>query len=216
MRMSPPNPQLFLLCALAAVLMLTPVVSMLGLSGRLALQVAYFAVAVLGARACGASRRFILMIRGAAGCAFVLAVLVQVGAAPWLTLLPPAIFLVIFAAVATRLLAFVLGGSKVDASELYGAVSVYVMIGITWGVLYLLLELISPGSFSGLGQVGESSDFVYFSLVTLSTLGYGDIVPASRLARSLAALEAMSGQMYLAILMARLVGLWASPRLRDR
>jgi hypothetical protein len=89
------------------------------------------------------------------------------------------------------------------------------MIGLVWALGYSALEMIQPGSFSGIQRSGASNaphfadidQFLYYSLVTLSTLGYGDIAPLSRPARSLSATEAMAGQVYLAVLVARLIGL---------
>lgn len=91
----------------------------------------------------------------------------------------------------------------------------YVIIGIVWTQFYCALELIRPGSFA---VMGSSADLLndaaerqaileYFSFATLSTLGYGDVIPVSHPARSLACLEAICGQLYLAVLVAGLVGM---------
>ena len=71
------------------------------------------------------------------------------------------------------------------------------------------MEGFQPGSFSGLGQQGHALSwrFLYFSFVTLTTLGYGDITPVHPLARSMATIEALTGQLYIAVLVARLIGL---------
>ena len=87
-----------------------------------------------------------------------------------------------------------------------------------WGNLYLLLELIRPGSFQipaawRIGAIWDpAAALVYFSFITLTTVGYGDIVPMWPGAGGLAAAEAIVGQLYLAITIARLVGLHASRR----
>ena len=100
----------------------------------------------------------------------------------------------------------------VSPETIYGAIVVYILIGIMWVFLYYLTELLHPGSFS-LAAVfdAESKKALYFfSFVTLTTLGYGDITPLSSAARSLAMVEAIVGQMYIAVLIARLVGIHIS------
>jgi len=88
------------------------------------------------------------------------------------------------------------------------ALIAYLFIGLLGANLYLLVELIYPGSFSIPHEtiLKDPSVFKYFSFVTLTTLGYGDISPISSQARSLSVLEALIGQIYLAVLIARLVG----------
>ena len=127
----------------------------------------------------------------------------------------PAIVLFVLFYVFTliRLLGYVMRGRKVTLDKIYGAVSVYLLIGIAWGSLYVLIDAIAPGSF----QISENvlpadgsglPDYFYFSFVTLTTLGYGDITPVSPFLRPLVVLEALSGVLYLAVLVARLVSLY--------
>ena len=104
----------------------------------------------------------------------------------------------------------------VDYDILAASLCVYALIVVLWAVLFSLLEIYSPGAFSNalsnespvmrFGS-GDASVALYFSLVTITTLGYGDLVPVTAGARSLAALEAFVGQAFVAILVARLVGL---------
>lgn len=87
------------------------------------------------------------------------------------------------------------------------------LIGLIWAVAYALVDAAVPAGFSGAGgAAGDLGDWVYFSLVTLATLGYGDITPVARMARSLATLEALIGQLYPAIIIARLVSLQLTPK----
>lgn len=84
----------------------------------------------------------------------------------------------------------------------------YLIIGLMWENLYEMVEHLSPGSFlfaDGSAVMREEGSFLYFSLVTLSTLGYGDITPTAALPRTLAALEAVMGTLYLAVFVASLV-----------
>jgi len=115
---------------------------------------------------------------------------------------------------------YVLRPEPVGMDKILGAISAYLLIGLAWALVYGALELSYPGSFrlaQGLAAETESAysvphwadldNFIYFSLVTLSTLGYGDIVAVTRVARSWSAVEAIVGQLYLTILLARLIGL---------
>ena len=108
---------------------------------------------------------------------------------------------------AAAALRFAMRGSKVDAEHLFAALSAYLLAGIYFGLLYWALEQLQPGMFT-------ASDFsrsgaIYFSFVTLATLGYGDIVPHSEIARGLAVVEAVGGQLFLAVLVARLLSLYS-------
>ncbi len=106
------------------------------------------------------------------------------------------------------LLTEVLSTGPVTPNRIQGAIAVYLLFGIGWAHAYHLAELVHPGSFNYTGgQMTGVSDWIYFSFVTLSTVGYGDITPVRPIARSLAMGEAMAGQLYLAVLIARLVAL---------
>jgi voltage-gated potassium channel len=105
-------------------------------------------------------------------------------------------------------LARVLRAERVTLNTVYGAICVYFLLVVFWAAVFILIEDVEPGSFSGIGGAGEEvSDFLYFSMVTQTTLGYGDITPVSGLPRSLAALEAFLGQVFLVATVARLVSL---------
>ena len=95
---------------------------------------------------------------------------------------------------------------RVNHDVIFAAISAYLLLGIAWGHLYELLEMTAPGSFKGLGADLIKDDLFYFSFVTLCTLGFGDVVPITRPARSLTILEAVIGQLYIAVLIARLMG----------
>ena len=95
----------------------------------------------------------------------------------------------------------------ITADLIYCAIATYFLIGVMWAGIYMVVEGISPGSFSG---ISEMSDLVYFSFVTLTTVGYGDISPQTILARRLAVFEAAMGGIYLAVIIAMLVGRYMS------
>jgi hypothetical protein len=120
---------------------------------------------------------------------------------------------IFFIFTACLLLGDVLRKGAVTADKIYGALCVYLLIGLTWGFMFLTLEGVQPGSFQfgqarSTGIEKDPATLVYFSFVTLSTVGYGDITPLSPPARSFAFMEAIIGQIYLAVLVARLVGLY--------
>ena len=95
----------------------------------------------------------------------------------------------------------------ITANLIYCAISIYLLIGIMWAGLYVVLEGISPGSFSG---ISETTDLLYFSFVTLTTVGFGDVAPLSILAKRLAIFEAAMGGIYMAIIIAMIVGRYMS------
>lgn len=104
---------------------------------------------------------------------------------------------------------------RVDLNSLIGAFCVYLLLGMIWALLYHLLHLYGLTAFSGnITAQGREvfPELVYFSFVTLASLGYGDIAPTSGLSRTLAYLEAVTGQFYLAVMVASLVGVYSSSR----
>jgi len=109
---------------------------------------------------------------------------------------------------------------SVDSDAVVGAVCGYVLAGGAFGNLYALVELLSPGSFSvGTAIAGQLSNwhtrrflFGYFSLVTLPSMGYGEVTPIAPVAVSLTWIEAVFGQFYLAVVVAQLVGMRMAPK----
>lgn len=103
----------------------------------------------------------------------------------------------------------VLFTGSVDRNKIVGAVCIYMLMGIAWGQAYLMVENIFPGSIPALSGVhwrDNTGNALYFSYVILTSLGFGDIVPAQPLARHLAYLQAITGQFYVAIVVASLIG----------
>lgn len=101
----------------------------------------------------------------------------------------------------------------VTVDTILGAVVTYLLAAVAFNMVFQIIELGSPGSFSGLpdgipqDRAALSDAMMYFSLVCITTMGYGDVVPVSELARPLAVVEGVFGQLYLAVMIARLVGL---------
>ncbi len=128
-------------------------------------------------------------------------------------------FIVAFVIFATlAVIREVLLADRVTVHTISGAMVVYLLIGLAWALLYIIAEGRQPGSFSftavAIQENGASVDLLanltYFSLITLTSAGYGDIIPLSDSARTLATLEAVLGQIFLAVLVAWLVGKYLS------
>jgi hypothetical protein len=118
---------------------------------------------------------------------------------------------------ASLLLRLVFREGPITADRIQGAIAVYLLLGLIWCLAYQLLERISPGSLRlppehRVPNVVIDHALAYYSYVTLTTLGYGDIVPIHPVARTLAMAEALVGQLYPAILIGRLVSLQIGQR----
>jgi hypothetical protein len=99
-------------------------------------------------------------------------------------------------------------GNDINLNRIVGAICVYLLLGVMWSIAYAVLEILQPGSFNGLTELASpvwNPDWIYFSFVTITTLGYGDILPMTQTARSLSFAEAIVGQFYIAVLVAGLV-----------
>jgi voltage-gated potassium channel len=139
-------------------------------------------------------------------------------------LVHPAVFLIcallLLAFVIANLLRFILRAPVVTVEVLCASVAAYLMLGLMWTVAYWLVDQLTPGgafSFNTSRGAQSMNGFTgfYFSFITLSTVGYGDITPVSQAARWLAAMEAMTGLLYVAVLIARLVSLYSSAKSDD-
>jgi hypothetical protein len=101
---------------------------------------------------------------------------------------------------------------QVTLNILRGSVCVYLLIGTLWSIVYGIIYTVNPQAFA-FAHPATGEELYYFSFVTLTTVGYGDIVPVAPVARSLTNVEAIMGQMYIAIIVARVVALyrWETP-----
>jgi voltage-gated potassium channel len=114
--------------------------------------------------------------------------------------------------VVLEFLRFIVRAPRVDFGVLCAAVATYLMLGLLWSLSYILVDRLVPNSF--VFTVGPSHSInnftaLYFSFITLSTVGYGDIIPVSGVARMLAMVEAVFGMFYVTLLVARLVSLYS-------
>ncbi|MFM1903168.1 MAG: hypothetical protein RLZZ440_1068 [Planctomycetota bacterium] len=140
---------------------------------------------------------------------------------PWLWPIARAVsFILPIVTVGLLILVDVLAAKRIVFDMICGALCVFVLFGMCWANVYTLIERLAPGSFTvdfaryqvdaGADPFAAAGVFTYYSFVTLTTVGYGDIVPASATARWLVWLEAVFGQFYMAVFVSRLIGLQAS------
>jgi Ion channel len=113
----------------------------------------------------------------------------------------------------------VFGPGRVTAHRVRGAILLYLSIAVVFAWLYRLIAVVAPAGFSGLkftaGQDGALSPYLYYSLTSLTTLGLGDITPVNAFARSLTVLEALLGQLFPAVVLARILTLYTDEKHRE-
>ncbi len=131
-------------------------------------------------------------------------------------LIPAQIFVMFFLILmAFFCLFFTLQDRTISITTIFGSLSVYLFIGFVFAYIYLFMETVSPMSFSGL-NVQEESQAVYFSFITLTTVGFGEIVPLKPIAQTLVWLESFTGQSYLAIIIGQLVGRYVADHMQAK
>jgi len=199
------------LAALVLMLVATPFVEGLK-QGHLYVAVLFTVVMCTGLIASGSHRRLAFAL-----VSFVLAAIwlnqLWPRTCPALTFILPEI--AFLAVVTASLLRFVLRAKRVDAEVLCTGISVYLILGLLWGLAYTLVAQVDPNAFS-FSTPSETAAMMtgftslYFSFITLATLGYGDITPAADIARMLAMLEAMTGTLFVGVMIARLVSLYSA------
>ena len=224
-RVTEVGPFAVLLATLVATLLLSPFLGREHLFGVSRFRV--FASAVLCAGIYALSRRRRLVF--ALGLAVALPALAAEAAqhlqpGPPLVVVSFALTLGFLAFLASALLHAILEQERVTLDTIFGGICVYLLLGVAWSLVYSVLEYLQPGSFlvdglplPGTGRPDEfrREELIYFSFVTLTTVGYGDVLARSNPARALAAAEAVTGSLYLAVFVARLVGLHLVHQNRD-
>jgi hypothetical protein len=120
--------------------------------------------------------------------------------------------LIVFAFAVISILKYIFSEQVVTRQTISAAVVVYLLLALMWTFIYRLLENLYPGSFAIAHSklLDAENIYLYFSLVTITTLGYGDITPTGRQVLSMAVLEAITGQIYLVVVVAWLVGMYVS------
>jgi hypothetical protein len=140
---------------------------------------------------------------------------------PWNVYVSSAFYIIFLCYISFFIIRFIFATKQISLDMIFAAICLYMYIGLIWTFVYLIMEVSHPGSFSFSTELPDDpeswihslrSNLSYFSYVTLSTLGYGDVTPFTRLARAWAILETLIGQFYLALVIARLVGLFIAER----
>ena len=137
---------------------------------------------------------------------------------PWLFLAASISGAAFFLFLALAIFIFVINQDYISRDMMSGAAVVYLLLAIMWTFAYRAIELIQPGSFyiSEQDIIEHGFPFLYFSIVTITTLGYGDIHPITNASRTAASLEALIGQIYLVFTVARLVSIHTSQSLERK
>jgi len=181
--------------------------------GALTLNVIAAIALIAGSYAVSERKLFFLIAVALSGISILLTWLLVIVQRPWVAILSHGCLIALVAFFSIIILGYVLRNGRVTTDRIFASVCVYLLIGYAWTFAYVLVEELQPDSFLALSHAAPN-DYVsrvlqmrYFSFITLTTVGYGDIVPHSSWARTLAVLEAITGQIYLTVLVARLVGL---------
>jgi hypothetical protein len=119
---------------------------------------------------------------------------------------------------AAGILRYVFARRQLDTDGIFATVAAYLLVAFVFAQVYTMLAIITPASFDAPVPLAERSpqhmqaDLLYYSLITLATVGYGDILPATDIARTLAVIEATVGQFYVAVIVAVFVGMYSASR----
>ena len=204
----------YLLAGLLVTLLAGPIINeFTDQSAGLIVQIAFSATLIVGIWSFIDSRGWFRIGVMLAALELVITVFSALWPTPFLELAALLVALVFCSLSLVFALSNVLRGTRMDANRMTGAICVYLLLGIALGVLNMFVYLLVPGSFTGL-PIGPDSEqgmnLIYYTFVTMTTLGYGDISPVGPLARALAYMVAVAGQFYIAILVGMMVGLYLS------
>jgi hypothetical protein len=196
---------IFLVMIVVVVFVLPPLAS-LGVTGRLFLDVLFSLLLISGIASMSGRRRVLITLALISIVALAIRWINSFNASALLDVLNYLSTITATILFSTVVLSQVVKKGPITIHRIEGAIAVYLLLGLAWAHTYELIEYLSPGAFTGaLTASNRFSSWMYFSFVTLASLGYGDIAPVHPIARSLAVAEALTGQLYLAILIARLV-----------
>jgi hypothetical protein len=194
---------------LAAIVL--PVVSLSGL-GRLALSLAFALMLIFGTVATVRHRAVIYLVVGLTISTLVVDLIIEIGRSHGLVPLDTALKVATLSIMFCVTLERTLRPGKINGYRVLGGIAGYLLIGLTWAFAYQLLIEQAPAAIyfePGVAQTfpRQPSHLIYFSFTTLTTVGFGDIHPVTPAARALTVAEALIGQLYIAILIASLVGM---------
>jgi voltage-gated potassium channel len=134
---------------------------------------------------------------------------------PMLGLIKSFFTMIYFGLMAAVCLRYTFDDKTIDVTTLFGSLSAYLFIGLSYAYLYLFINTLSPNSFSGL-ETARDYAVIYYSFTTLTTIGFGDVVPKTPITQTFAWVEAFTSQAYLAIIMAQLVGRYVGATLKNK
>lgn len=201
----------FLVLILMAVILIGPVVKDLGFWSRIitTIVVSFIPFAIIRAAGKDEKERRIAFIMGMIFLVHIwLYALIRIH----LIRLFSSLYLVIFYVYPLRIVIKHLVTTRtIKSNTIYAAIAGYILIGLVWASIYMVIDTFKPGSFSNFNGM---SDSIYYSFLTLTTLGYGDITPLTALAKRIAVLESMFGVLYNAIVVALIVGIYITERLK--
>ena len=175
-------------------------------------------IAITPALWVGLSRKVFLVVISVGVFAFLLSLLVSWGikeAVDETNRVLLILYAVFFFLAISILIKRISSGTIVTADTIKGGISIYYLLGLFWAILYMILLRFDPNALTNIHKETAGFDSYYYSFVTLTTLGYGDIAPVARYAKILAIMEAVVGPVYLAIFVAQLIGLNIARKLKD-
>ncbi|HXO36330.1 MAG TPA: ion channel [Candidatus Acidoferrales bacterium] len=200
------RPDLLLFLSLLLAILLTPVLNEDNWR-RLVLATVTFIPIVLSVVRLSQIRRWVWPSVLLALCNAIFVVAGNTFPSPILTGIRWVFLAAFFGLTAAGLFSYLRNSRAVAHAELYTAVNIYLLLGLLWAAIYLAIDAFSPGAIRmGSGPADRQTELLYFSLITLTTVGYGDIVALSGTARILTALEGVTGVLYIATTVALLVG----------
>lgn len=206
---------LYVLILIVALNMIYPITSNGNVIALLIFQVLYAGLFAVGIIITSNNRRQVIWSVSIAGLWLIFAIGYALNPGNfWWSMITYFILGVFHASITWVLFRYIFSATAVTSDVIYGAIAIYFLLSFFFVPIYGMLEIASPGSFvdNVTGTPVQWQQLVYYSLITLSTAGYGDVSPVSAWARMLAGLEATVGVMYVAILMARLVSLYETQR----
>ncbi len=199
-----------LLFSLILVVVLTPFFNLIP-GGKSLLHLAFIAVIVAAVWDIASTRRLLVIGITLGVPALVVRLTSMIGDshAPLLEGSVQALAVLFFAYIVFEIVWDITVCSDVTNDTIRGATCAYLLMGLAWASAYQLLALLQPGAINiGTGaEIAQEQNYTYYSFVVLTTLGFGDITPVSGLARSLTWIEAVVGQLFIATIIARLVGM---------
>ena len=216
-RSVPPPQYTHLLSVIVLRLLIVPFVGWGGMLSEILASFLFFYITLLIIQSYRLPRSLFIFFAAISSIGFVLDMILTLGWTPRMVtpiLIVQVIYSLSFGSAAWLILQRLLQASRVTIDTVKGGICVYLLLGYTWSLLYGIVYTFDPNAFSSalITQEGSYLNMLYFSFITLTTLGFGDIVPVNEVAAVLTILEALVGQIYPAVFMALLVSTYLTHR----